>query len=804
MNASSRAGKPANILIADDIRANLTVLQKLLQRAGYSVHVAENGKQAMEILRSEPIDLIISDILMPVMDGYQLCRQCQHDKALCHIPFIFYTATYTSDDDRAFGLSLGAARFIIKPAEHSAFLREIAEVLGAFEANKLPATAATPERAEKDYLREHSIRLVNKLEHKLKQVQHEIGERKQAEETLRESNARLTNIFETMSDGFVAFDANMNYTYVNAHASEMLGRNPADLIGKNYWLEYPEAKGTPFAKAYKQALETQATIIFEDYYAPFERWFENRIYPFKDGLSVLFTDTTERKQQQAQLRLLESAVTSINESIVITNPDGVIVYVNPAFTPNTGFTAEEAIGKTPAILNSKQQSTGFYNHFWQTIKGGQPWSGRILDRKKDGTIVPVHLSVAPIFNEHDEITHFVAVHEDLTELESLQKQMIQSQKMESVGIMAGGIAHDFNNLLAGLVGNLYLMRTHHKENAEIATRTREMEIAIQHGAKMIQQMLVFARKDRPAMHDMDLRAFMKEAQRLAEASLPENISFSFSYPGKEAPWIHGDSTQLQQIILNLVGNARHAVSGVAAPRIKLELCQAEPSPELLTSHADLRSDTGWCCIRCTDNGCGMTQETQEHIFDPFFTTREVGDGTGLGLAMVYGAISNHRGIIDVQSTEGRGSVFSIYLPQHHASEVQLVGSADVQIDGHGKGILVVDDADSLREVLAEVLQQSGFTIWEACDGEQAIAAYKAYGQKIDLVLMDVVMPNKGGLAAAADIRAMDADVPIIFQTGYGEQTQLDAAQAIAHSESLQKPVKIPELLEILARKIGNK
>jgi len=382
--------------------------------------------------------------------------------------------------------------------------------------------------------------------------------------------------------------------------------------------------------------------------------------------------------------------------------------------------------------------------------------------------------------------------------------MVQAQKMEAVGTMAGGIAHDFNNLLAAMIGNLYLMRMHHKEDEEIVARTGAMESTIQHGAKMIQQMLIFARKDRPEMHDMDLRAFMKEVQKLSEASLPENIQFSFTYPGKEESWIHGDATQLQQLLLNLVTNARHAVQSVAKPRIELELSHAEPGPQLLANHADLSSDEGWCCIRCTDNGCGMSPETQARIFEPFFTTREVGVGTGLGLAMVYGAVSNHQGIIDVQSAEGSGTTFSIYLPLHQASEAQVVGSKDVQIDGQGKGILIVDDADMLRGVLAEVLRQNGFTIWEACDGELGVAAYKKYGKQIDLVLMDVVMPNKGGVAAATEIRAMDADVPIIFQTGHGEKTQLDAAQAIEHSTSLHKPVNIPELLQAIADNLGGK
>lgn len=161
------------------------------------------------------------------------------------------------------------------------------------------------------------------------------------------------------------------------------------------------------------------------------------------AIQGVLRDISGRKQAEAQLRLLESAIAAVNESIIITDSDGIIVYVNPSFTRNTGFTREDAIGKTPSILNSKQQSKGFYEQFWNTISHGQPWAGRILDRRKDGTIFPVYLSVAPIINDKEDITHYVAVHEDLTRAEVLQKKMMQAQKMEAVGTMVGGVAHDF-------------------------------------------------------------------------------------------------------------------------------------------------------------------------------------------------------------------------------------------------------------------------------------------------------------------------------------------------------------------------
>jgi len=517
--------------------------------------------------------------------------------------------------------------------------------------------------------------------------------------------------------------------------------------------------------------------------------------------AALAANGIAHKQAEEQLRLLHDAVASVNESVMITDSEGIIFYANQAFTDMFGYSQEEVLGCTPAILNSRQQSGKFYLHYWQTIKAGKPWSGRLLDRRKDGTIFPVHMSVAPIFDAHDVITHFVAIHEDLSEYELFQKKLAQSQKMEAVGVMAGGIAHDFNNLLAGLTGNLYMMRMHNTLNEELVQRAGNMEVAIMHGAKMIQQLLTFARKDHMEMHDFDLSSFFKETHKLAAASLPENVRLTLKYDAG-GTWVHGDPTQLQQLILNLVTNARHAVKDSANPVIHLDLSHTMPPKELLDEHAELISDTGWCCMRCTDNGCGISDGNLEHIFEPFFTTREVGVGTGLGLAMSYGAVQSHRGMMDVQSVVGAGTTFAIYLPLRPASKSEVVSCEDCSIDGENRGVLVVDDNEHLREVIVNVLRYNGFTVWQAADGELALSEYRKYHEQINLILMDIVMPNMGGVAAAKEIRNMNEQTPIIFLTGYGEETQLQAASSIKRSSSLGKPLGMADLIKVIDEMMG--
>ncbi|MDQ6992405.1 MAG: PAS domain S-box protein [Mariprofundus sp.] len=641
----------------------------------------------------------------------------------------------------------------------------------------------------------------------------DISDRKQAEAVLQEAHALHNQAQRIAHLGHWSLDLvhdRLDWSDEVFHICEI----DPNKFGANYEafldIVHPNDRKTVDA-TYRESLATQQPYAIEHrLLLPDGRikWLkeqcESEFDPDGKPLSSIGTvlDITQQRAQEQQLRLLESAVTSVNESIIIADTEGVIVYVNPSFTKNTGYSAADAIGKTPAILNSREQSKTFYQHFWKTIKGGKSWSGRILDRRKDGTIFPANLSVAPIFNAASEITHFVAVHEDLIEIERLQGKIAQAQKMEAVGIMAGGIAHDFNNMLASLVGNIYMLRRQHQDDATIVQRTEDMDSTIRHGADMIKQMLTFARKDHVEMISMELNPFFKEMHKMAQASLPENIKLNLLYDGI-ATWIHGSPTQLQQVIMNLIANAHHAVKTVAQPLIQLELNHDAPSETLLLNHSELISDQGWCCISCHDNGCGISPGNLEHIFEPFFTTREVGVGTGLGLAMAYGAVQSHRGIIDVQSSQGEGTTFTIYLPLRKAGKVEVVESGDYLIDGQGKGILIVDDNHQLREVLANVLRYNGFTVWEASDGEQALSQYKQFSDQLSLILMDIVMPNMGGVAAAQALRSMDAKLPIIFLTGYGEETQLHAASTIQHAKALSKPISMSDLIKVVEELIAD-
>lgn len=310
------------ILIVDDHADNRYLLRSLLGGNGYEIIEANHGALALSKARATPPDLIISDLLMPVMDGYSLLRQWKADENLKHIPFVVYTATYTEPDDEKLALDLGSDAFIIKPTEPDLFLKRIREVLAKVKQNVFTPPQA-PVAEEKVYLKRYNRVLIHKLEKKLfdferkqAQLQVEIAERQAAEEKEKLYFHRLTNVLESMIDGFIDIDANWVFRYINPSGARMMGRGPEDLIGKNFWAEFPEAKKSPLGQLYTQALETGEQVILDEIFTPWNRWFENRIYPSKDGLTIFFTDITERKH----LEMLSAGRSAVLNKIAIGAP----------------------------------------------------------------------------------------------------------------------------------------------------------------------------------------------------------------------------------------------------------------------------------------------------------------------------------------------------------------------------------------------------------------------------------------------------------------------------------------------------
>ena len=511
----------------------------------------------------------------------------------------------------------------------------------------------------------------------------------------------------------------------------------------------------------------------------------------------------EQMALEANLTKLSRAVEQAGESVLITNAQGVIEYVNPAFTRITGHAFEDAIGKTPAILNSGHQNHQFYSSMWKTISAGEVWQGRMIDRRKDGSFYPAILSIAPVRDNDGTITHYVGIQQDATRFEQLEDQLRQAQKMEALGTLVGGIAHDFNNMLAGMTGKLFLARQEISDLApEVAVELEDAEELGFRAAEMIQQLLAFARKGAVNKEPLELREFLRHALKLSKVAIPEVIEQRYQL-GEESMVVRADATQLQQVLMNLIANARDALEKRPQPQISVRLSRYIPDASFRKLHPAAKAES-YACIAVADNGTGIPQEYLEHIFDPFFSTKEVGKGTGLGLAMVYGAIHSHEGVVTVDSRPGEGATIFLYLPIDTSGNGPAVQQQKKATSGSGETILVVDDNQQVRLTHSKVLERLGYQVIEAEHGEEALAVLEKDAAKVALVLMDVVMPVMSGDEAARRIFQRWPHLPVVFVTGYDRDLVIGKLEQLGPCTTLAKPVSVATLSQVVRRMIDLK
>ncbi|RLL53300.1 response regulator [Mariprofundus sp. EBB-1] len=419
----------------------------------------------------------------------------------------------------------------------------------------------------------------------------------------------------------------------------------------------------------------------------------------------------------------------------------------------------------------------------------------MINRKKNGEFYPAILTVSPIKNKAGKTTHYIGIQQNLEKFEELEAQFHQSQKMEAVGTLVGGIAHDFNNTLAGITGNLYLAKKAAYGLPDVVKRLGVVEKLSFSAAATIQQLLAFSRKGIVEMHPLSIGSFLKETIKMQQVSVPENIHLELNITGSDMQ-VNGDLNQLQQVLMNLINNAFDAVQGVKNPSITIHLNRYLATAEFLAKHEDVDA-VEYAVISVVDNGCGIKDKYMDHIFEPFFTTKEPGKGTGLGLAMGYGALRTHNGVIEAKSS-GKGTTMKVYLPLIESDgEMNIAMNEDAVVNGKGETILLVDDNKTVLETGRDVLEGLGYRVLVAEDGLAAIEVYSEQQFDIDLLILDVVMPRLGGVEALQSIREINPDVKAMFATGYDKLSALGVRGENSKEKVISKPFAVSELSQVV-------
>jgi PAS domain S-box-containing protein len=496
---------------------------------------------------------------------------------------------------------------------------------------------------------------------------------------------------------------------------------------------------------------------------------------YYEGTVEDITRWTAVKQEH---RRLTAAIEQAAEMIVITDVDGRIQYVNPAFELVTGYTRAEAIGQKPSILKSGRHDEAHYTGLWQTIKGGETWHGRFINRNKDGRLYEEDATISPIKDPSGTIVNFVAVKRDITQEVSMEAQLRQAQKLEAIGRLAGGVAHDFNNMLQAMLSHVQLLqREPHRQTAELA----ELEEQIRRGATLAQRLLLFSRPERAQHERVDVNEIVRGTCVLLRRVLRANIVLTTDV-NKTPVFVEADRGQLDQVLVNLAINAADAMPGGGR----------------LTIRTGRREDSAW--FEVADTGTGIPDDIRHKLFDPFFTTKPAGKGTGLGLSIVHGIVTSHGGRVEVETEVGKGTTFRALIPAAAAPEepVATPQPAESRLrSGHGERVLLVEDEAAARESLKEILVMLGYDVTAVGSGREA--GVVPAQPKVDVLLSDIMLPDVDGVSIAQGLRDRWPNLRIILMSGYAEDEALGRMTDLGPVRFLQKPFD----LATLAREIGS-
>jgi PAS domain S-box-containing protein len=674
MENNSRENTRVEILIVEDSPTQAAELKYTLERHNFAITVACNGIEALAQINARMPSIVISDIVMPGMDGYQLCRKIKQDDRFKNLPVILLTSL-SDPRDVVQGLECGADNFLTKPYEEKYIISRIQYILANKNLKDVERTQLGVEIVldnERYFIKSDRIQILNLL--------------------------------------LSSYDA---------------------AIQKNYALVKTQKELKTLNEQLEQMVESRTAAL---------------------------------RESEGRYRLLLESVTDYVYTTLVENGRPVATSHGSGCVAVTGYTSGEYAADPGLWLRMVHEEDRpiVMEQANSVFAGKTPFTIEHRIIHKDGRVRWVRDTPVPRYNQEGSLIACDGIVTDITEQKILERQLFQSNKMEAIGQLAGGIAHDFNNILTAIIGFSTIIEMDMDEDDPNRVNVEHILVAAGRAADLTGSLLTFSRKQVINPQPVDLNQIIGKTEKFLQRIIGEDIDFKASIC-QDVLTVNADSGQIEQVLMNLATNARDAMP--KGGLISLETGTVEMDEEYVKANGYGKPGS-YAVISFSDTGEGMDETTCKKVFEPFFTTKEVGKGTGLGLSIVYGILKQHDGFINVYSEPGNGTTFKIYLPLIHAEVAVSPAGKEEILEGGTETILVADDDASLRELSEKFLVMFGYTIITAVDGLDALAKFRENRDKIDLVILDIIMPKMNGKDAFDEMRKINSDVKAIFISGY--------------------------------------
>ncbi|HEY0787333.1 MAG TPA: PAS domain S-box protein [Thermoanaerobaculia bacterium] len=660
--------------------------------------------------------------------------------------------------------------------------------------------------------------------------------RRQVEEAARSSERLRALTHDAIVDVlfYLAVEPGGRYRFLSANRAFMkaTGLDESRVIGRPVEEVIPQSSLEFVREKYAEAVASGRAVTWYETteYPAGTKYGEVSVVPVIDADGICrhllgtVHDVTQQRLAEADLRRseeryrqsaeslgrLSQAVDQAEEVVMMTDRDGVITYVNPAFEHVYGFPAAETLGRTPRILKSGQYGPADYERFWQTILAGKSIRDQVVNKTKDGRLVTVDRSVSPVMNDGGALVGFLSVQTDITnrkrleeEREALGARMAELEKMEAIGTLAGGIAHDFNNILSVILSFAAVAERSRSEDPRFAEALATIRQAVRRGADLSKQVLTFARRAKSTAEAVDVNELLTEITRMARSTFPRTIAFEFDLAAS-LPLVIADGTQLHQAFLNLLINARDAMPAGGTLRVATRVVSTADAQR----HFPDAREPAYVSVEVRDTGIGMTEDVRQRIFEPFFTTKEEGRGTGLGLAVTWGAVRAAGGYIAVETEKDRGTRFEVFLPLPASwnPATDEAGYPALALTGR-ETVLFVEDEPEVGPLMVENLRELGYAPLLARDGLEALEIIAGAGTRVDIVVSDDGLPGLAGRNLFFALRERGNLVPFVLASGFVDGDTLDSLRRAGVEHFLQKPYTVDALhgaIRSALRSAGNR